>query len=309
MKLQFENNQWASQADPFIFEDDGRFYLYPSGIADHSHGIGVYVSDSLTGKWQYKGVVTDFAEGYDFWAPSVIKIDKKYYMYVSCVTKMGKQFMHVACADSPLGPFTNEKCLYDHFSIDSHMVQTEAGLFLWYAKNNREDPLPGTRIYVDRFLDPYTPEHNPKEVLTPEFEEEKYTPNCVNGKLWYTLEGPFWFQEGEWQYLMYSAGCYQDDTYHIGYAVAKSDEPDLKKVEFVKVTDHGKFAPLIIKNEFEEGTGHHSVIKVDGTYYAIYHGRDYAVAEDTFVERRTARICKLSVGDGVITANRHPSHL
>jgi hypothetical protein len=107
---------------------------------------------------------------------------------------------------------------------------------------------------------------------------------------------------------MYSAGCYRDDTYHIGYAVAKSKEQDLKKVDFVKVKNGNKFAPVIIKNAFEEGTGHHSVIQVNREYYAIYHARDY---QDTteYLERRTARICRLSVKDGVITAQRFEDHL
>ena len=66
----------------------------------------------------------------------------------------------------------------------------------------------------------------------------------------------------------------------------------------------------IIKNEFEEGTGHHSVIKLDGEYYAIYHGRDYDhTSSEEYVERRTARICKLSVADGTITADRFCDHL
>ncbi|MBE6576231.1 MAG: hypothetical protein E7654_08180 [Ruminococcaceae bacterium] len=305
MKLRF-NEEKRSQPDPFIFEDNGIFYLYVTA----DPGVEAYTCDSLTGIWTYRGVVTAFADAHTFWAPSVIRLEDKYYMYVSCITAAGFQFMHVASADSPLGPFKNEKCLYPRFSIDSHMVRTEAGLFLWYAEDNTRCELKGTRVFVDRFIDPYTPEYDPKEVLLPEFEEEKYTPHCTPKGNWYTLEGPFWFKEGEWQYLMYSAGCYQDDTYHIGYAVAKSEEQDLKKVDFVKVTDHGKFAPLIIKNDFEEGTGHHSVIKHRGQYYAIYHGREYenSTAEG-YVERRTARICRLTVGDGVITAERYESHL
>lgn len=305
MKLRFNVNN-RSQPDPFIFEDNGTFYLYVTA----DPGVEAYTCGSLTGEWVYRGVVTEFADAHTFWAPSVIRLEDKYYMYVSCITPAGFEFMHVACADSPLGPFKHEKRLYDRFSIDSHMVKTEAGLFLWYAENNTNCELKGTRIFVDRFLDPYTPAHQPREVLLPEFDEEKYTPQCTPAGNWYTIEGPFWFKEGEWQYLMYSAGCYQDDTYHIGYAVAKSDEEDLTKVDFVKVTDNGKFAPLIIKNEFEEGTGHHSVIKYQGEYYAIYHGREYEESTaEGYVERRTARICRLTVTDGVIAAERHESHL
>lgn len=304
MKLRF-NEMGQAQPDPFVIEDNGSFYLYTIESAASNHGVTVYESRALDGEWIYRGIVTDFADAHTFWAPSVIKLEDKFYMYVSCVTKAGRQFMHVACSTSPTGPFQNPKCLYDHFSIDSHMVKTDAGLFLWYAKDNTACERIGTRVYVDRFIDPYTPENDPKEVLVPEFDEEKYTPKCKDGKTWYTVEGPFWFQEGDWQYLMYSAGCYQDDTYHVGYAVAKTNEQDLKKVEFQKVKRDGGFCPLLIKNELEEGTGHNSVIKFNNEYYAFYHGRDYeadAPSENptAYVEKRTARICKLLVKDGVL---------
>jgi hypothetical protein len=54
----------------------------------------------------------------------------------------------------------------------------------------------------------------------------------------------------------------------------------------------------------EEGTGHHSVIKLDGQYYAIYHARDY-VAEG----KRTARIARLTVEDGKIDCPHHGDEL
>ncbi len=305
--MKLNTNTGLPQPDPFVFEDEGRLYLYVAC----GDGVGVYESDDPLGAWSYHGLCTAFAkDAHDLWAPSVIRIDDTYYMYVSCTKGDCFEYMHVATAMSPLGPFSGEKCLYDHFSIDSHMVKTDAGLFLWYAKDNLESELVGTRIFVDRFLDPFTPENDPKEVLVPEFDEEKFTPQCTPQRNWYTLEGPTWFQEGDWQYLMYSAGCYQDDTYHIGYAVACSRESDLKKVEFKKVKKDGRFSPLIIKNEFEEGTGHHSVLKYNGEYYALYHGRDYDVAgKAKYTERRTARICRLTVADGVITAQRFEDHV
>jgi hypothetical protein len=62
----------------------------------------------------------------------------------------------------------------------------------------------------------------------------------------------------------------------------------------------------MFRNDVEEGVGHHSVIKVDGQYYAIYHARDGVknAGEGPYVEARTARICKLHVKDGKITAER-----
>ena len=298
MKLHF-NVTNKTQPDPFIFYDEGKYYLYVTA----KPGVEAYSADDIFGEWKYEGVVTALdGGGHDFWAPSVIKYEGKYYMYVSFMKENVFEFMHVTCADSPLGPFGSEKQFYTHFSIDSHVVNTEEGLFLWYAKNETQGDRIGTRVFVDKLLDPYTPAYNPVEKIVPTFDEEIYTPAYSETNKWHTIEGPFWFQHGEWQYVMYSGGCYQDDTYHVGYSRAKTNEQDLTLVEYEKVTDNGHFAPVLIKNDVEEGTGHHSVIYVDGTYYAIYHARDYDAPKD--VEARTARICVLDVNDGKILAKR-----
>ena len=91
MKLMF-NETKSTQPDPFIFEDNGTFYLYVTANA----GVEAYESKTLTGKWIYKGTVTAFVDAHDFWAPSVIKLEDKYYMYVSCVANNNFQYMHVA---------------------------------------------------------------------------------------------------------------------------------------------------------------------------------------------------------------------
>ena len=78
----------------------------------------------------------------------------------------------------------------------------------------------------------------------------------------------------------------------------------MRKVDFVKHLQDGKFAPVMIKNEIEEGTGHHSVIKLDGRYYVVYHARDYAPNG-----KRTARIARLIVQDGQIICPQHGDKL
>ena len=301
MKLNFDVEN-KNQPDPFIFEDGGRFYLY---VTAHD-GVEAYSSDDIFGLWHFEGIVASIEGCYGYWAPSVIRIDGRYYMYVSCIKDEDFEYMHVLSADSPLGPFGEPKRLYDRFSIDSHAVMTESGLFLWYAENNRVGERIGTRVFIDRLLDPYTPENKPREMIVPTFDEERFTPSYTPENPWHTVEGAFWLREGEWQYVMYSAGCFEDDTYHVGYAAAKTDEQDLTRIDFVKHTDGDRFAPVIIKNSYEEGTGHHSVIKHKGEYYAIYHARDYAErGGEGYVEARTARICKLHISDGIITAERY----
>lgn len=301
MKLKF-NVEGKCQADPYIFEDGGRFYLYVTA----GDGVEAYSTDDIFGVWKYEGVV-GYVEGWKkYWAPSIIKYEGRYYIYVSCTKGDDFEYMHVMSSDSPLGPFGDPRQLYDYFSIDSHVVQTEEGLFLWYAKNSTEGERIGTRVFVDRLLDPYTPAQKPREMIVPTFDEEIFTPSYRADWRWHTIEGPFWFSEGGWQYVMYSGGCFEDDTYHIGYAAAKTNEQDLTKLELIKNTNSGAFAPVIIKNSYEEGTGHHSIIKYDGQYYAVYHARDYGKRDpDRYVEARTARICKLNVKDGAITAEMY----
>lgn len=303
MKLKFDaEGLKRSQPDPFIFEDGGSFYLYVTAY----NGVEAYTSDSPFGEWKFKGVVCAVEGCVNYWAPCVIKLGGVIYMYFSCTNGNAFEYLHVASSENPLGPFCGAKRLFDRFSIDAHAVETSAGLFLWYAEDNTDTDRIGTRVYVDKMLDPYTPAREPVEAIVPTFDEEIFMRNRFGDRRdWHTIEGAFWFSEGEWQYVMYSGGCYENDSYHIGYCAAKTNEPELTRVRYIKHTDGGRFDPVMIKNGLEEGVGHHSVIKYNGDYYAVYHGRDLkAESDESYVERRTARICRLNVENGVITAER-----
>ena len=107
---------------------------------------------------------------------------------------------------------------------------------------------------------------------------------------------------------MYSGNCFEKPTYYIGYARAKSNETDLTKVKFEKYPDDHTYHPVLRANEFEEGTGHHSMIKENGQWYAVYHARDYDAGDNAF-DARNARICKVMVEDGVIMAQRYPDKI
>lgn len=130
------------------------------------------------------------------------------------------------------------------------------------------------------------------------------------GQHWHTIEGAFYFKEGDWQYVMYSGNCFEQPTYYIGYARAKTDETDLRKIKFEKYPDENTYHPVMRANDFEEGTGHHSMIKENGQWYAIYHARDYGdgLGASAF-DARNARICKLNVNDGIITAEQYPDRV
>lgn len=306
--LKIDKDNYIGQADPFIFESNGKFYIYTTG----DDGIYAYYADDLFGEWKFHGKVFTYPEVEDFWAPSVIELDGTYYMYCSfefygdTPDKGGhRQTMHVSKSNNPLGPFTDAKQLLHPFSIDSHVVKNDNGLFIFYSTNRFDGERPGTYIVVDRLITPEKAEGNPQTLIVPTLDEDVYMRDRYEkGVNWHTIEGAFYFKEGDWHYLMYSGNCYQQPTYYIGYARAKTDETDLTKIKFEKYPDDNTYSPVMAKNEFEEGTGHHSMIKYKGEWYAVYHARD--IEDDGLKgDRRNARICKIKVNDGILIAERY----
>ncbi len=302
MKLKVANNIIRPQPDPFVCPVEGGWVMYVTGV----HGIEAYSANTPMGLWEHKGTVLQMDEYHEYWAPCLYWEHGWYYLYFSCrkiTDHESLERLHVAKSQSPYGPFTDVKQIYDCFSIDPHVVRTDAGLYLWFCMDRVDTDRVGTRIFVQQLADPETPVGDPVQAVAPSFDEEIYMKDrYVPGQHWHTIEGPFWLQVGQWQYLMYSGACYQNDTYHIGYASAKTSQADLTKVRYIKHTKKGEFVPLMTKNEVEEGVGHHSVICWQGQYYAVYHARDYTPDARLPIDQRTARICKLHFADGIITA-------
>ena len=302
MKFSFRSGAEKAQPDPFVCRIPGGWAMYITG----ADGVGAYFCQTPFGPWEYQGIVYQEEDRIEYWAPCMYAADDGYYLYFSS-RRVGdpdtQELLYAVKGTAPFGPFGEAKCLCDKFSIDPHVVRTDAGLYLWYCMDRTDTDRVGTRIFVQKMLDPMTLEGEPVEMVRPSFNEEIFMRDrFAQGKHWHTIEGPFWLQVDGWQYVMYSGACYQNDTYHIGYAAAKSVEPDLRKVIFEKHTDCGKFVPFMTKNDAEEGVGHHSVICVEGQYYAVYHARDYAPNPALTGDQRTARICKLYFQNGTITA-------
>lgn len=310
--LKREQTDFQGQADPYILKSQGEYFIYVTG----HDAVYAYRSKSLFDGWEYCGAVMTMPEHDSFWAPSVIEIDGTFYMYNSIEIfddtpdKGGHRgAMHVSVADNPLGPFEGTCRILHPFSIDSHIVKNEAGLFLFYSSNRFEGERIGTCIYVDRMIDPFTPEGTPVLVLEPTLDEDIFRRDRYKkGQHWHTIEGAFYFREGDWHYLMYSGNCYEQLTYYVGYARAKTSENDLTKIKFEKYPDDRTYFPILKANEFEEGTGHNSMIKENGQWYAVYHARDYGDELNSF-DARTARICKINVNDGILTAERYKDHI
>ena len=296
MKLyQRKENDCAplGQADPYMIRaEDGRYYLYASG----AH---LFSSDGLKKGWRYDGVCLDAPGQKSVWAPSVIQIEGKYYMYYSSMPEADEgdhsQTMRVAVSDGPQGPFTYVKDLLPPFSIDPHVVETPSGLYMFYCNNDEKAERAGTFVLCDKMTDPCTLLGEPETVIVPTIDEEIFQRDRFRkGQHWHTIEGAFYFYHGGTHFLMYSGACYQNPTYFIGYSIAHgSEDADLRKLRWEKVPDAATYAPLMCKNSFVEGVGHNSVIRDGGKYYVVYHGREYTgrAEEDT----RVARIDELEV--------------
>ena len=294
MKLNISQNR--SQGDPYVIKANNKFYLY----ATHRDGVQLYESSNMY-DWEYKGLCYVRCGHKEYWAPAVIELDSKYYMYVSTMPNeeedVHQQAIQVAVSDTPDGEFKYMNNLTAPFSIDAHVVKSGDDLYMFYSVNDYEAVRAGTLIVVDKMNSPFEMEGNPKIVVRATLDEEIFMKNRFKeGQHWHTLEGAFYFRKGDYHYVMYSGNCFENENYYLGYAVAYGNTNDLRELNFKKYPNEDTYYPLVRKNDIEEGTGHNSLLELDGKYYVFYHGRDINTRVEG-MDVRTARICELGVNE------------
>ena len=260
MKL-LTNNSNLFQADPFLIKEGDFFYIFTTGV----EGVKCFKSNNLFGPYDYLGIVFK-VDGYkEYWAPEVIKINNIFYMYLSFMPDdsddVHMQRLIVAASNNISGPYELKTEIAPPFSIDANPVVNENGMFLFYSINEYNGDKIGTRIVVDRLITPCKLEGNPKVVVKPSLEQEIFMKNRFKeGQDWYTIEGACYINNNGKHYLLYSANCYQNEHYFVGYSLCDSRELDLTKLNFRKYPNEYTYSPLLSKNEFESGTGHNSEI-------------------------------------------------
>jgi GH43 family beta-xylosidase len=108
--------------------------------------------------------------------------------------------------------------------------------------------------------DLFTPKEEGRLLLKPDQEWE-----FQSGPEWRWNEGPFMLKHQGRYYLMYSANCYADRNYAVGYAVSERPLGPFRKYE------HN---PILCSNTAAvSGPGHHSVtVSPDGKeWFIVYH--------------------------------------
>jgi beta-xylosidase len=269
--LLYNNPVVRNGADPGVLRaSDGKYYAYITG-----KGYRAYSSTDLV-HWKSEGQALPPAElsswaTTGFWAPDVLEYKGKYYMFFSAAKKDGDpKHMSVAVSESPKGPFKHpEKGPVFSFGkdldqvgvIDAHAFVDEDGkVFLYFTKTLH--PVEGhveSEIYgVELNEDLHSYKGEPVKLTHPEQAWE-----TVGNKRW--NEGVWMLKHNGTYYLMFSANCYCNRNYGVGYATSKSPLGPFKKWENNPV--------LQSVSSTVSGTGHHSVVKSpDGKeLWVVYH--------------------------------------
>lgn len=268
--------------DPYVIKHEGVYYCYSSG----ENGINVLISETLE-SFTHRGYAYRSEREHSYWAPAVIYIDNVFYMYYSSLvgeeTDDHKHYLRVAKSVSPLGPFEYAATLTENFAIDPHAFETDEGLFMLYSRNvTKGVSRIGTVIALDHMLTPTQLAGKARNVITPSLDEEIFAANRFgDGKDWHTVEGAFFYTNGDKRYILYSGNAYTSSRYFIGYASADTGM-SLTEAEFIKQPSPQTYSPLVAAAGELSGTGHNSVVKApDGvTDVLVYHAVPQTAPKD-----------------------------
>lgn len=204
-------------ADPTIFSDKGKYYLYGTGS---ENGFLVYESADLknwtgpVGKRNGHALLKGDSFGTKgFWAPQIFKYNNKYYMAYTA-----DEHIAIAESESPLGPFV-QKTMRPISGlgrqIDPYIFKdTDGKLYLYHVRLQK-----GNRIFVAQLKPDLSDieENTAKECISAEDGWE----NTANAK-WPVAEGPTVMKHDKLYYLFYSANDFRNIDYAVGYATSKS---------------------------------------------------------------------------------------
>ncbi len=290
-------NPVARYAAGMIFKaPNGYYYNYTLGS---NHSFDVWYSKDMV-NWQKSGKAFDPNNqtlkfgALDFWAPSILYQNGKYYLFYAAREDSGPnagyQSICLAVSGSPTGPFINVKApLLQELHkdcLDPFVFRDDDGkLYLFYArgwKNNNvyhelvDRTYRTSQIWVREISDDLMTLGEPHFVTQPE-DLWEFDSAYDNGKKEWRPDGngTIWneacnvFKHNGKYYVTYSANHVEGPEYAIGYAVA-----DNIFGPYVK----GKNNP-IIKTDLSlkiSGPGHSSITtSPDGTeMFICYHSTD-----------------------------------
>jgi GH43 family beta-xylosidase len=242
----YTNPLAVAVADPFVFREQGTYYLYGTAAGD---GLLVWTSQDLV-NWTPRGHAfkrTDQTwSRRDFWAPELFKHRGKYYLHFTALhgarRATGQRRVVLAAGDSPLGPFKEVKAPWfetDCPTIDGHVFRDDDGQLYLYTVHL--DQPPGRtcfEIHVRKLDDDLKASADSTMCVSPTLDWEGKVVN----------EGPFVLRRGDTYVLTWSANPYWERAYGVGLATSKSPLGPWTKAP----------QPILRASDHVSGPGHHS---------------------------------------------------
>lgn len=256
-------------ADPEGVILDKQYWVFPTFSAKYNQQVFLdafsskdmvtwkkheHIIDTTVIKWAYMAM----------WAPSIVKKDKKYYLFFSAndiqsKARNGKEDDHnggigIAVANKPEGPYKDHlgKPLINQFYNNAQPIDQ----YVFQDKDEQFYIIYGGwgRCNIGKLNDDFTalvpfPDGNLVKEITPK--------NYVEGPTMFIRNGKY--------YLMWSEGGWTNGTYKVAYGVSDSVFGPFERVSTVLEADES----------IATGAGHHSVINIPKTdeWYMVYHRR------------------------------------
>ena len=262
--------------DPFIIKFRGEYYAYCTDFAPDGKVFGVLRSRDLVNWQALGGAMQPLETGAPFyWAPEVTYHNGKFYLYYSVGNETLME-LRVAVSDRPDGGFVDSghKLTTEEFAIDAHVFEdTDGARYLFYATDFLEHTHIGTGTVVDRMIDFFTLEGNPRPVTRAKYDWQIYDPQRreKGGVRWHTVEGAFVFKRKGVYYEMFSGGNWQNVTYGVSFAVTGDIE---KMEEWTQFSDGEKVFPILRTiPDLVIGPGHNCAVRGANNreLYCVYH--------------------------------------
>ncbi|MDQ3278489.1 MAG: glycoside hydrolase family 43 protein [Bacteroidota bacterium] len=263
-------------ADPTIFQQGKKFYLYGTVEGASGTGFQAYTSTNLK-HWKH----TENNDGYvlrkedafgtsGFWAPQVFLYNGVFYMaYVA------NENIAIAESITPAGPFTQRTkapLAAPVKQIDPFLfIDDDGRKYLYHVRL-----IDGNKIFVAEMTDDLSaiqPE-TVRECITVTADWEHTAKTTWK---WPVVEGPSVFKHKNTYYLVYTANDFRNPDYAVGYATSNSPFGPWKKYS-------GN--PIINKTHLgQNGPGHGDFFKKGNDLYYVFHTHN---AVDKVGPRKTA---------------------
>lgn len=215
----------GSMPDPSVIRHGDWYYAYGTGRTEDGRIFATLRSRDLV-NWEKLGgalVPPSPERRFNYWAPEVVEIKGKFYLYYSMGEPKEEKFeLRVATSDRPEGPFTDvtklTDCENNRFTIDAFPFHdTDGKWYLFYARNFTEagpGEHPGTALVVDRLLDMTRLAGECSVVVRARYDWTLYEANRRMDVYdatfdWHTIEGPCVVKHDGKYYCFYSGANYK----------------------------------------------------------------------------------------------------